>query len=184
MSEMRMETPDASLALAAAAGDRAAFSALVSRHYDRIFGLAFRLTGRRADAEDLAQDICASLPRRLANWRPEARFTTWLYRVVVNAAHDQRRRQTTRTRAAEGWGDWEIARQADVAESADAMDWLTQAMSRLPPELRETVALTLGEDLTQAEAAEVLGLSEGTVAWRMSEVKRRLREMARKEAGA
>jgi len=51
-----------------------------------------------------------------------------------------------------------------------------------PVELRDTVALTLGEELTQGEAAQVLGLSEGTVAWRMSEVKRRLREMAAEEA--
>ena len=57
------------------------------------------------------------------------------------------------------------------------------ADSALPPELRETVALTLGEDLTQAQAAEVMGLSEGTIAWRMSEVKRHLREMATEEAG-
>ena len=54
-------------------------------------------------------------------------------------------------------------------------------MTRLSPELRDTVALTLGEDLSQKDAAEVLGVSEGTVAWRMSEVKKRLREMARAE---
>ena len=55
-------------------------------------------------------------------------------------------------------------------------------MRALPRELRDTVALTLGEDLTQAETAHVMGLSEGTIAWRMSEVKRHLREMAEKEA--
>jgi RNA polymerase sigma-70 factor, ECF subfamily len=179
---MRMETPDETLALAAATGDRAAFAALLERHYDRIFRLAFRLTGRRADAEDLAQDICANLPAKLAHWRQEARFTTWLYRVTVNAAHDLRRRQATRIKAATGWGDWEIARQDELAEAADAQDWLSAAMARLSPELRDTVALTLGEEMTQGEAAAVLGLSEGTIAWRMSEVKRRLRDMAAEEA--
>ena len=178
---MRMETPDETLASAAAAGDRAAFSALLARHYDRVFGLACRLTGRRADAEDLAQDICVALPGKLASWRREARFTTWLYRVTVNAAHDRRRRQSARERASVGWGDWEIARQEAIAEDAAAQDWLAQAMRCLPDELRDTVALTLGEDLSQAEAAEILGLSPGTVAWRMSEVKRRLRDLAAKE---
>ncbi|HSF63183.1 MAG TPA: RNA polymerase sigma factor [Paracoccaceae bacterium] len=178
-----METPDEDLALAAAGGDRAAFAALVGRHYDRIFGLAFRLTGRRADAQDLAQDICAALPRRLQGFRGEARFTTWLYRVVVNAAQDLRRRQEVRARAANGWGDWEIARQDAMAEDRAAQDWLTAAMMRLPPELRDTVALVLGEDMTQAEAARVLGLSEGTIAWRMSEVKKRLRAIAAEETG-
>ena len=177
-----MDTSDETLATAAAGGDRSAFAALVERHYDRIFGLAYRLTGLRAEAQDLAQDICAALPAKLRNWRGEARFTTWLYRVVVNAAHDQRRRQATRARASSGWGDWEIARQDEIAAQAEAQDWLASAMTRLTPELRDTVALVLGEEMTQAEAGLVLGVSEGTVAWRMSEVKKRLRAMAAEDA--
>ena len=55
-------------------------------------------------------------------------------------------------------------------------------MTRLSPELRDTVALVLGEDLTQAQAAAVLGVSEGTIAWRMSEVKKRLKAIAAEEA--
>ena len=179
---MLMDTPDETLAEAAAGGDRAAFAVLLGRHYDRIFALAFRLTGSRTDAEDLAQEICAALPVKLARWRAEARFTTWLYRVVVNATHDLRRRQAVRARAASGWGDWEIARQDQISEEAAALDWLTHAMTRLSPELRDTVALVLGEDLTQAQAAAVLGVSEGTIAWRMSEVKKRLKAIAAEEA--
>jgi RNA polymerase sigma-70 factor, ECF subfamily len=179
---MLMDTPDETLAEAAAGGDRSAFAVLLGRHYDRIHGLCWRLTGSRTEAEDLTQDICASLPARLAGWRGEARFTTWLYRVTVNAAHDLRRRQATRTRAALGWGDWELARQDDMAQARAAQDWLMGAMSRLPPDLRDTVALVLGEEVTQAEAGAILGLSEGTVAWRMSEVRKRLRAMADEEA--
>jgi RNA polymerase sigma-70 factor, ECF subfamily len=179
---MLMDTSDETLASAAAGGDRAAFATLLGRHYDRIFGLAFRLTGNRAEAEDLAQDICAALPAKLRGWRAEARFTTWLYRVVMNATHDLRRRQATRARASAGWGDWEIARQDEIAVQAQALDWLTAAMARLSPELRDTVALVLGEEMTQGQAGEVLGVSEGTIAWRMSEVKKRLRAMAAEEA--
>ena len=175
---MLMDTPDEMLAAAAATGDRAAFATLVGRHYDRIHGLAWRLTGSRTEAEDLAQDICAALPAKLRHWRGEAKFTTWLYRVVVNAAHDLRRRQATRSRAAQGWGDWELARRDEIAVLAEAQDWLAEAMTRLSPELRDTVALVLGEEMTQAEAGLVLGVSEGTIAWRMSEVKKRLRAMA------
>ncbi len=181
---MLMDTPDETLATDAANGDRAAFAALVMRHYDRIFGLSWRLTGTRDQAEDLAQDICASLPARLQGWRAEARFTTWLYRVVVNAAHDARRRAATRARASEGWGTWEIARQEQMSQDRAALDWLSQAMTHLSPELRDTVALVLGEELSQAEAGAVLGLSEGTIAWRMSEVKKRLRAYAAEEAKA
>lgn len=179
---MRMETDSESLALAAASGDRAAFASLLVRHYDRIHGLCYRLTGQRAEAQDLTQDICAALPAKLSAYRAEARFTTWLYRVIVNASHDRRRRFATHARAAAGWGDWELARQDKIASQAEALDWLTTTMQRLSPELRDTVALVLGEDLTQAQAGDVLGVSEGTVAWRMSEVKKRLRAMAAEDA--
>ncbi len=179
---MLMETDDETLARAAASGDRAAFGLLLQRHYDRIFGLAYRLTGSRAEAQDLTQDICAALPAKLTQWRGEARFTTWLYRITVNATHDMRRRHATRARASAGWGDWELARQDEMATQAQALDWLTTAMQYLTPELRDTVALVLGEELTQAAAAQALNVSEGTVAWRMSEVKKRLRVLAAKEA--
>ena len=177
-----METPDETLASAAAMGDRDAFAGLLARHYDRIFALSYRLIGTRADAQDLTQDICAALPAKLRSWRAEARFSTWLYRVIVNAAHDRRRRQATHSRAAAGWGDWEIARQDEIETDHAAQDWLAQTMTRLSPDLRDTAALVLGEDMTQAEAALVLGLSEGTVAWRMSELKKRLRAIAAEEA--
>ena len=62
------------------------------------------------------------------------------------------------------------------------MDWLTQTMTRLSPDLRDTAALILGEDMTQADAGLILGISEGTVAWRMSEIKKRLRAIAVEEA--
>jgi RNA polymerase sigma-70 factor (ECF subfamily) len=174
---MRMQTSDEDLARAAAGGDRAAFAALIERHYDRVFRLAFRMTGRRDMAEDLTQDICAELPAKLAGYRAEARFTTWLYRVVTNAAHDLRRRQARHSAAAADWGDWELARHAAQAEDAANRSWLAEAMTALPADLRDTLALTLEDEMTHAEAAQVLGISEGTVSWRMSEVRRRLRDL-------
>lgn len=179
-----MDASDETLAAAAANGDREAFAALLARHYDRLFAFAFRLMGVRDQAEDLTQDICAALPAKLRGFRGEARFTTWLYRVAVNAAHDRRRRMATRLRASAGWGDWEISRRAAADEAREGHDWLQGAMRSLPDELRDTVALVLGEGLKQAEVARVLGISEGTVAWRMSEVKKRLRAYHEKEAQA
>lgn len=177
---MRMTTSDESLALAAAGGDGRAFALLLDRHYDRLFALCFRLTGSRADAEDLAQDICAALPAKLAHYRAEAKVTTWLYRVTVNAAHDRRRRRATYMKATTGWGDWEIARQEEMSETREALDWLTTAMRRLPDDLRDTLALVL-DDVTHAEAAEVLGVSEGTISWRMSDIRKRLRAIKAEE---
>ena len=177
---MRMSTTDEALAQAAAGGDAQAFALLLERHYDRLFALCYRLTGQRAEAEDLCQDICAALPAKLANYQAKSRVTTWLYRVAVNAAHDRRRRRATHARHATGWGDWEIARQADMAESAERLDWLTAAMARLTDELRDTLALVL-DDLSHAEAGQILGVSEGTVSWRMSEIRKRLRAIRQEE---
>lgn len=185
---MRMETTekttDETLAQAAADGDREAFSLLLTRCYDRLFGLCFRLTGTRADAEDLTQDICAALPAKLASFKRQSRFSTWLYRVAVNAAHDRRRRIATHTRAADGWGDWEINRVASNQETQDGIDWLAQAMSGLPQELRDTLALTLEDEMTHRDAGEVLGVSEGTISWRIAEVKKHLKAMHNKEQKA
>ncbi|WP_380058723.1 RNA polymerase sigma factor [Falsihalocynthiibacter sp. SS001] len=176
-----METNDETLALAAAGGDATAFGVLVRRHYDRLFGLCYRLLGTRTEAEDLTQDICAALPSKLAQFRGESKFTTWLYRVAVNAAHDRRRKQSTHAKAATGWGGWEIGRQADNQEEREKQQWLSEALNALSPELRDTVALILGQEQTHAQAGEILGVSEGTIAWRMSEVKKHLRAYHQKE---
>lgn len=179
---MRMKTGDLELAMAAGGGDAEAFNSLINRHYDGLFRLCFRLTGRRDIAEDLTQDICLALPVKLKRFHGKAKFSTWLYRVAVNTVHDWRRRAQTRSKAADGWGDWEKNRQAVNEEAQEAMSWLQDAMTKLPRELQDTVALTMGEGMTQAEAAEVLDLSEGTIAWRLSEVRKRLREIHEREA--
>lgn len=172
---------DTALALRAADGDSEAFALLLSRNYDRIFRLAFRILGRREDAEDLVQDIAMTLPRKLGSFRGDARFSTWLHRVTLNAARDLVRRQATRAKAGDRWGDWETARRAVADEARDAQDWLIEAMNSLKPDLRETVALVLGEDASHAEAAEILDVSEGTISWRMSEVRKALRAQAKRE---
>lgn len=177
---MLMETSDTDLVNRANAGDGDAFATLLARHYDRIFGFAFRLTGSRSEAEDLTQDICAALPNKLRHFQGRARFSTWLYRVVLNASHDRRRKQATQKQASDQWGDWEKSRTAAIAEDAERIDWLTQAMRALSDDLRDTLALIL-DDRTHAQAAEILGVSEGTVSWRMSEAKKRLKDMKAQE---
>ena len=175
-----METSSENLAKAAAQGDAAAFSSLLDRHYDSLFRLCFRLTGASDQAEDLTQDICAALPAKLSGYRAEAKFTTWLWRVAINAAHDRRRRAATHARHANGWGDWELNRRAANTEAAEAVDWLTQAMRALPDDLRDTLALVL-DDVTHAEAGRILNISEGTVSWRISEARKHLRALREKE---
>ena len=167
--------PDSTLIAAAAAGDRDAFAALLERHYDRIHGLAWQLTGSRADADDIAQDVCCTLVEKIGGYRGEAKFTTWLHGITFNACRDWRRRRRTF-----GVFSEKLAVLVGLAEKPDGRDlydavWIKSAIARLKPALRDTAVLVAGQQLTHAEAAEILGIAEATVAWRMHEVRRILR---------
>lgn len=161
---------DADLVAAAAAGSRDAFEALLRRHYDRIHGLAWQLTGSRADADDIAQDVCLALVEKIGSFRGEAKFTTWLTGITFNACRDWRRRR----RSLGGMID-RLTVLAGIADApSDPYDavWVKSAVARLKPALRDTVVLVAGQQLTHAEAAEILGVAENTVAWRMHEARR------------
>ena len=179
-----METDDNALALAAGGGDRAAFAALIDRHYDRIFRLAWRLTGAADQAEDLAQDVAILLARRIRQFRGDAKFTTWLYQVTLNAARDAGRRQATRGKAMDRYADDLDRSRAEDRERAESAEWLQAALATLRDDWRETAALVVGEGLTQAEAGAALGVSEGAIAWRMTEIRKALTALAETEAKA
>jgi RNA polymerase sigma-70 factor (ECF subfamily) len=168
------DRPDAELVAAAQAGNRAAFEALLRRHYDRIHGLAWHLTGSRADADDVAQEVCCALVTRIGSFRGEAKFTTWLCGVVTNASRDAMRRRrrfgglVERLAVIAG-----LSRQPDGRDLHDAI-WLRSAIARMKPAMRETAALVAGQQLTHGEAAAILGVSEATVSWRMHEIRKAL----------
>jgi len=165
---------DAELVASAAAGQRDAFEALLRRHYDQIHGIAWQLTGSRADADDIAQDVCVALVEKIATFRGEARFTTWLTGITFNACRDFRRRRRSLGGMIERLTV--IAGLSQAPDGRDAYDavWLRSAIARLKPALRDTAVLVVGQQLTHAEAAEILGVAENTIAWRMHEVRRLL----------
>ncbi len=174
--------PDADLLSAAIAGDRDAFGALLDRHYDRIHGLAWQLTGSRADADDIAQDVCCTLVEKIAGFRGEAKFSTWLCGIVFNACRDLRRRRRSFSGFTERLAV--LARLERAPDGRDLYDaiWLNNAIARLKPAYREAAVLVAGQQLTHGEAAEILGIAESTVSWRMHEV-RRLLSAGRGEGG-
>ncbi len=168
------EGDDALIIKAAVAGDRNAFAALLRRHYDRIHGLAWHLTGSRADADDIAQDVCCILAERLGDFRGEAKFTTWLCSIVYNACRDFRRRRSAFARFT-----GKLSVMAGLAKGPDGRDlydaiWIESAIARLKPELRDTAILVAAQQLTHGEAAQILGIAEATVSWRMHEIRRQL----------
>ena len=172
---------DGALARRSAEGDRRAFAALLERHYDRMYRVGERVLGDAEEAADLAQDVCVSLPAKLVSYRGESQFTTWLYRVVVNAARDALRRKAARQRSERSYVELDAMMRAQATARECESSWLRQALGQLSDELRATVGLVLEEGLRHAEAGEVLGVSEATVSWRMHEVRKRLRALAVEE---
>jgi RNA polymerase sigma-70 factor (ECF subfamily) len=169
-----MEASDNDLAGRAACGARAAFECLLRRHYDRIHRLAWRFTGSVADAEDIAQEVCCKLVEKIGTFKGEAKFTTWLIGIAVNACRDHYRRGRAVTRL-----KTQASVFAGLASSPDGSNlharvWLSSAIARLDPVLRDTILLVAGEDMSHAEAARALGVAESTVSWRMREARRLL----------
>jgi RNA polymerase sigma-70 factor (ECF subfamily) len=178
---MRMMTDEDELAVRAGAGDAQAFRALLENHYDRIYRLAYRFFGNQADAEDIAQDVCLALPKKLKSFAARARFSTWIYQVVINACRDQARSQNSRRALNDSYGQISELTKAADRETREQIDWLYAALDTLSPSLRETAILVLAEDMTHAQAGDVLGIKESTVSWRMHELRKELRALA--EAG-
>ena len=174
---------DESLALRAASGDASAFAKLLQRHYDRVFRIVYSVVRNQSEAEDVTQEIWAALPKKMRNWRGDAKLTSWLYRVALNAAKDSLRRSATQARAVEGYVEIETLSRAETIDAQTRLSWLHAALETLSDDLRETAALTLGEDMNFAQAADVLGIAEGTVAWRMSEIRKRLKLLASRDSG-
>ena len=161
--------------------DSGRFEAFVRTHQHMVYATALRLLGRPADAEDIAQEVCCTLVEKLASFKGEARFSTWLMGIVVNACRDHHRRGLTHNRLRERLSV--LAGLAALPDGRDAYrrSWLASELARLDPLLRDTVVLVVGEDLTHGEAARALGVAESTVSWRLHEARRRLNPPITKE---
>lgn len=174
-------TDDSALAAAAQRGDREAFRRLIERHYDRIFRVAWRVLGSRADAEDAAQEVAIAIAQKLQHFRQDSRFSTWATAITINRCRDMLRRRKTADALSLAYVERSEADAADGADTALRLAWLEAAMAMLEPALRETVTLVLGEAMSHAEAAAILGCSEGTVSWRMHKARKTLAAMDRSD---
>ena len=150
---------DAELVAAHCAGDPEAFGELFRRHRDRMWAVALRTSGDRELASDAVQDAFISAFRRAGSYRGEAAVTTWLHRIVVNACLDRLRRQRPTSELPEH--DLPDAR--DAHASVETRLDVRQALDRLPEGQRMALVLVDMHGLSVAEAAEVLGVAEGTI---------------------
>ena len=170
---------DRALIEAAQAGDRQAFARLLDGEYGRIFRIAMRWCGHRADAEDITQQACIKLARSLHQFRFEAAFQTWLYRLVINCARDwqqsQARHQQQRVVADDDTALQEqLGHADDNHEAADELRTVLRVVAGFGEGFQEALLLVFGEGLTHAEAAGVLEVKESTVSWRIHEIRKRL----------
>lgn len=162
----------------AAAGDAEAFARLVEEHYMLIYKVAYKWCGRREDAEDIAQDVCVKLPEKLASYRGEARFTSWLYRIVINASKDYGRAKSRVSRKEVAFADgFDAASDEPGAERKIIAAEAYRHIHTLPEGIRDAVLLVYGEDMNHRQAAEALGCAETTVSWRIFQARKLLKPL-------
>ncbi len=168
---MSAEQSDEGLLAAHVAGDPHAFSELVYRHRDRLWAVALRTMGDSHEAEDALQDALISAFRRAEQFRGEAKVTTWLHRIVVNACLDRIRRRSARPTSPlpeQDSADSGLQDADDHIEQREMQILIAEALAELPEDQREAVLLVDIEGYPIEEAARILGCPAGTVKSRCS----------------
>ncbi len=170
-------------------GDRTAFGALVRRYQRRVYATALHILGNHGDADDVTQEAFVRAFRGIKQFDGRADFFTWLYRITVNTALNQLRSgkraaalvDAADTEAEHGGGRPEAL---GVVQRTPA-EWMSldqdvrrvlEAVAGLSSTLRVTLVLATMEQLPYKQIAEILEIPEGTVAWRVNEARRLLRE--------
>jgi len=177
-----------SLIKAAQAGDRQAFASLLEIHYDRIFRIAMQWCGHQQDAEDITQQVCVKLAKRLGQYRFESTFHTWLYRLVINCAKDWQRAQHKHQRGRQQPLPEQdlLDKQSSVTASPETLMYLLSLLTwvgNLGEGFRETLLLVFGEGLNHREAAEILQIKESTVSWRIHKMRKQLTQWHARDKG-
>ena len=175
-----------------------AFEALYGRYRDRVYSIAYRITGRAADAMDVVQESFSLLFRKIGDFRGQSLFSTWLFRIVVNCSIDFVRQERARRRQA----SWNAVRGEDVAETAgeptDGGDLdpaacaatvelgshVHASLQKLSAKLRAILVLRYLEGLSYEQLAEALAISMGTVKSRLARAHLALEQVLRGTLGA
>jgi RNA polymerase sigma-70 factor (ECF subfamily) len=159
------------------AGDDQAFGELFRRHRDRLWAVALRTVCDQEEAADALQDAMVSAFRRAADFRGESAVTTWLHRIVVNAALDRLRRRAARPAGPAGDEQAFEALAGSAGDPAHATDTrldVDAALRILPPQQRAALVVVDMLGFSVADAAVILDISPGTVKSRCARARARL----------
>lgn len=170
-------------------GDREAFGRLVKRHHRRVYAAALHITGSHADADDVVQEAFVRAWKGLSTFDGRADFFTWMYRITINTALNALRsdkrgaalQQKSGSEAAHVGGRPESLGQdgatpAQSVQRASEVQRVLDAVASLSQSLRVTLVLATIEELPHKQIAEILEIPEGTVAWRVNEARRLLKQ--------
>jgi RNA polymerase sigma-70 factor (ECF subfamily) len=179
---------DADLVRRARQGDTAAFGELVNRHQSAVYRAAMAALGSHADAEDAAQDAFLAAYRRLAGFRGDSSFKTWLLTITWHHAIN-RRRSVTRLwrRIAQPAANPEVESPLEHAAAAgptpeeavadlELQDAIRHAIRALSPKMRDALLLARAGEYTYEEIGAMLNAPVGTIKWRVSEARRSVRK--------
>ena len=157
-------------------GDAEAFARLVEHYYSTIFRVAYKWAGNQADAEDIAQDVCIKLGQAIRGFKGTSAFSSWLYRVTLNAVRDFQR---ARKRQAENVAAMALVSETEYVpdmETEMTQDQLWLKVRKLPDKQRDAMLLIYAEGMSHRQAADVMDCAESTVSWHVHEAKKRLRQ--------
>ncbi|MBK8187307.1 MAG: RNA polymerase sigma factor [Cellvibrio sp.] len=168
----------------AQAGNADAFESLLETRYDTLYKFAFKWCGNKSDAEDVAQLACIKLAGSISQFRFESQFSSWLYRLVINCAKDWQKSQARhqgkniddihQTGNEEEKEGHENLANTNPAENRIYLQQILQLLNTMADGFKETALLVHAEGLNHAEAAEVLGVKESTISWRLHEMRKQL----------
>ena len=156
-------------------GDAEAFAELIEDHYDLIHRTAWKWCGNRDDAEHIAQDVCVKLGGAIAGFDGRSAFSSWVYRITLNAVRDMQRAGKRRGRYADAYAEISPEDQPAEQEEAATSSQLWAAVRQLPEKQRDAVLLVYAEELSHAAAAEIMGIREATVSFHVHEARKTLR---------
>lgn len=160
---------DIELMLRTKSGDDGAFSELMRRHYKGVVNYIYRFTNVRDNSEDLAQEVFLRIYRSAKQYRPEAKFSTWLYKIATNVSltHVKRRNNNLSLDeiddTGDNTGDPEVEIADDIIYRKEIMSVIYEAMESLPEREKIAIMLCKYEGLSYEEVSEVLECTVGAV---------------------